>query len=63
MSGLIVPKSFKAQMARSGIAPTQLTPWWSPDTDRMVDPLDDPEIRAAVLHCLNDVWHAPEVIS
>ena len=60
MSALVVPKSFKAEMARNGTAPNQLTRWWSPDTERDVDPLDDPEIRAAVRHCLNDVWHAPE---
>ncbi len=60
MSALVVPMSFKAEMARRGIAPMQLRSWWSPDTDRMVDPLDDPEIRAAVRHCLNDMWHAAE---
>lgn len=25
-----------------------LNPWWSPDIDGMVDPLDDPEVRTEV---------------
>lgn len=60
MSGLVVPVSFKAQMARDAIAPMQLQPWWSPDTDSMVDPLDDRETRAAVRRCLGEIWRAGE---
>lgn len=58
-SVLVVPLSVKAQMARDGIAPNQLQRWWSPDTERRVDPFDDPEVRAAIRHLLSDIWHAP----
>jgi hypothetical protein len=61
-SVLVVPLSIKAQMARDAIAPHQLQRWWSPDTERTVDPWDDPEVRAAICHLLSDVWHAPEHI-
>lgn len=62
MADLFVPLRIKAQMARDGLAPNQLQRWWCPDTNRDMDPLDEPEVRAAIRHLLNDIWRAPEHI-
>ncbi len=35
-----------ADLYRRGLH--DLAPWWSPDIDGMVDPLDDPEVRTEV---------------
>lgn len=48
----------RAEMARAGIAPMQLTPWWSPDTERDVDPMSDPETKQEIRRFLGRVWGA-----
>lgn len=35
------PMKVRAEMARRGLAPNQLFPYWSPDTERTIDPLRD----------------------
>lgn len=52
------PMHIRAEMARSELCPGQLHPWWSADTDRMVDPFDGPETRAAVKNFMGRLWKA-----
>lgn len=47
----------RARMVRNEIAPHQLERWWSPDTERPVDPMDDPETRASIKSLLADLWN------
>lgn len=55
---LAKPVNLRAEMARRGLAPNQLTPWWSPDTDSMVAPLGDSETQTVVTRFLFDLWSA-----
>lgn len=50
------PMSIRAEMARAGLH--DLSPYWSPDTDSMVDPLDDAETRADVRSFMVAMWRA-----
>ena len=54
------PPSIRAEMARHGLH--DLQPWWRPDDDRMVDPLDDPEIRGYVRAFCSAVFSMDEPI-
>jgi hypothetical protein len=45
-------------MARRGISPSQLVPYWSPDVESYVDPTADPEVRDALERFCRDVWQA-----
>lgn len=47
----------RARLARSGIAPTQLDRWWCPDTERTLDPMDDPETQQEIRLLLRDLWN------
>lgn len=51
-----LPMWVRAEMARAGLH--DLMPYWSPDTDSIIDPLDDPETRAAVRSFIGKVWRA-----
>lgn len=48
----------RAEVARAGCAPHQLTPYWNPDTDSMIDPRQDPEIIAEAFRVCALVWEA-----
>jgi len=46
----------RAEMARRGLTFAQLVPWWSPDTDSVVVPLDDPEVQREVRMFMAWLW-------
>lgn len=46
----------RAEMARRGLTFGQLAPWWSPDTDSDVVPLDDPEVQWEVRKFMAWLW-------
>lgn len=43
-----------ATMARAGMH--DLMPWFSPDANRVLDPLDDPEVRTEVRRFVGRLW-------
>lgn len=47
----------RARLARCGIAPTQLQRYEDPYTERMVDPMDDPETQAEFRRLVTDLWN------
>lgn len=47
----------RARLVRSGLAPSQLSPYEDPDTERMVYPLDEPETQAGIRRLLHDLWN------
>lgn len=54
---LAKPIHLRAEMARAGLAPTQMTPY--EDAERgWVDPLDDDEIRTIVRGFMSALWSA-----
>lgn len=57
MSELVVPLETKAYMARNGLLPQQLAPYWDPERGRC-DPLDDPEVRAALRSLMARLYNA-----
>ena len=42
------PRTVRAEMARHGLLPNQLRPYWSPDRERTIDPLMEEDTRVAV---------------
>jgi hypothetical protein len=50
------PMQIRAVMARRGIAPMHLQPWWSPDTERDMNPFDDPETQVELRGFLSWLW-------
>lgn len=53
------PRHIRAEMARIGLAPTQLSPYEDPERG-YVDPLDDSSARSVVRGFLAAVWRACE---
>lgn len=47
----------RARLARAGIAPVQLQRYECPDTERMVDPMNDPETQAEFRRLVIDLWN------
>lgn len=47
----------QARLARSGIAPVQLQRWECPDTERMVDPMNEHETQVELRRLVADLWN------
>lgn len=47
----------RARLARSGIAPVQLQRWECPDTERMIDPMNEHETQVEIRRLLVDLWN------
>lgn len=47
----------RARLARSGIAPVQLQRWECPDTERMVDPMNEHETQVELRRLVADLWN------
>ncbi len=56
LMAMMKPKLIRVTMARRGLAPDQLTTWWSPDTERDVRPLDTAETQAEVKSFMAWLW-------
>lgn len=52
------PIQIHAEMAQAGILPHQLSPYWDPDRECTVDPLDDLEVRRELRRFLKRLWDA-----
>lgn len=52
------PTHLRATMARQSLTYGDLSTYWSPDTDSMVDPLDDQEIRSDLRVFMAKLWIA-----
>ena len=53
---LVKPMRIRAVMARNGLAPCNNGRYWSPDTERDVDPLANDEMRTAVRSFMSQLW-------
>ncbi len=53
------PRHIRAEMARAGLAPTQLSPYHDPEQG-YTDPLDNDEMRTIVRRFLAATWRACE---
>lgn len=54
---LAKPLSIRAEMARLGLAPAQMTTYEDPERG-WLDPLDDDEMRTAVRRLMSALWAA-----